>query len=239
MQETQVQSLGWEDFLERKCQPTPVFLPGEFHGQKSLVGYSTWGRNELAMTDWSLGIFRFLPWEHSAGLPVMHCHTFLGQKWPRSPWFFHRSHPMDSVCGAPSFSTVTSWAGFERAALGLSLAHGKCWGIFTPNKLCECKWISAVTPPWLQLPEQLATWLSLLGSSLQSSGLPWWLRSKESACQCRRLKRHRFSPLVRKIPWRRAWKPTPVFLPGELHGQRSLTGYRPCSGKESQTWLSD
>ena len=32
---------------------------------------------------------------------------------------------------------------------------------------------------------------------------------------------------VRKIPWRRAWKPTPVFLPGESHGQKSLVGYSP------------
>ena len=32
---------------------------------------------------------------------------------------------------------------------------------------------------------------------------------------------------VRKIPWRREWQPTPVFLPGELHGQRSLAGYSP------------
>ena len=36
--------------------------------------------------------------------------------------------------------------------------------------------------------------------------------------------RHRFDPWVRKIPWRRAWQPTPVFLPGESHGQRSLAG---------------
>ena len=34
-----------------------------------------------------------------------------------------------------------------------------------------------------------------------------------------------FAPWVRKIPWRRAWLPTPVFLPGESHGQRSLAGY--------------
>ena len=37
--------------------------------------------------------------------------------------------------------------------------------------------------------------------------------------------RHRFSPWVGKIAWRRAWQPTPVFLPGESHGQRSLDGY--------------
>ena len=47
---------------------------------------------------------------------------------------------------------------------------------------------------------------------------------KESACQCRR---HRFDPWVRKIPWRRKWRPTPVFLPGKSHGQRSLVGYSP------------
>ena len=35
-------------------------------------------------------------------------------------------------------------------------------------------------------------------------------------------------PWVRKIPWRRAWLPTPVFLPGEFHGQKSLTGYCRC-----------
>ena len=40
MQETQFQSLDWEDPLEEGMQPTLVFLPGEFHGQRSLVGYS-------------------------------------------------------------------------------------------------------------------------------------------------------------------------------------------------------
>ena len=41
------------------------------------------------------------------------------------------------------------------------------------------------------------------------------------------VKRHRFDPWVRKIPWKRAWQITPVFLPGESHGQRSLTCYGP------------
>ena len=63
-------------------------------------------------------------------------------------------------------------------------------------------------------------------------GLPTWLSGKESACQCRRLKRHGFHTWVGKIPWRRAWQPTPVFLPGESHGQRSLVGYSPWSHKE-------
>ena len=50
---------------------------------------------------------------------------------------------------------------------------------------------------------------------------------KEHACPCRRHKRHEFNPWVRMIPWRRAWQSTPVFLPGESHGQRSLVGYSP------------
>ena len=44
--------------------------------------------------------------------------------------------------------------------------------------------------------------------------------------------RHRFDPWVRKIPWRRAWQSSPVFLPGESLGQRSLMGYSPWDCKE-------
>ena len=45
---------------------------------------------------------------------------------------------------------------------------------------------------------------------------------KEATSQHRRHQRYRFNPWVGKIPWRRAWLPTPVFLPGESHGQRRL-----------------
>ena len=51
MWESRVQSLDREDPLERKWQPTPVFLSGESHGQRSLVGYSPWGRKESDMTE--------------------------------------------------------------------------------------------------------------------------------------------------------------------------------------------
>ena len=46
LQEMQVRSLGWEDLLEKNMQPTPVFLPGESHGHRSLAGYSPQGRKE-------------------------------------------------------------------------------------------------------------------------------------------------------------------------------------------------
>ena len=55
---------------------------------------------------------------------------------------------------------------------------------------------------------------------------------KEPACQCRRHKRHSFDSWVGKIPWRRTWQPTPLLLPWESHGQRSLMGYSPYSCKE-------
>ena len=50
---------------------------------------------------------------------------------------------------------------------------------------------------------------------------------------CLQCKRLRFNPQVGKIPWRRAWQPTPVFLPGEFHGQSSLAGYIPWGHKKS------
>ena len=64
-------------------------------------------------------------------------------------------------------------------------------------------------------------------------GFPGGTRGKEPAYQCRRRKRCGFDPWVGKIPWKRAWKPTPVFLPGKSRGQRSLVSYSPRGGKES------
>ena len=58
---------------------------------------------------------------------------------------------------------------------------------------------------------------------------------KDPTCQNRRCKGLRFICWVKKIPWRRKWLPTLVFLPGELHGQRSLAGYSPWGRKESAT----
>ena len=53
---------------------------------------------------------------------------------------------------------------------------------------------------------------------------------KSICLQCRR---SGFNPWVGKIPWRRKWQPTPVFLPEKSHGQRSLAGYSPWGLKES------
>ena len=65
--------------------------------------------------------------------------------------------------------------------------------------------------------------------------LPGWLSSKESISQYRRHGRRGFDSWVRKIPQKRKWQPALVFLPGKLHGQRSLRGYSPWGHKESDS----
>ena len=63
---------------------------------------------------------------------------------------------------------------------------------------------------------------------------------KKAACQCRRHKTCGFNLWVRKIPWRRKWQLTLIFLPGKSHEQRSLVSYGPWSCKELDTteWMS-
>ena len=70
--------------------------------------------------------------------------------------------------------------------------------------------------------------ISVLPTITRASQIAQWLRSH---LQC---KRRRFDPWVGKIPWRRTWLPTPVFLPGEFHGQRNLAGYSPWGRTESE-----
>ena len=57
--------------------------------------------------------------------------------------------------------------------------------------------------------------------------IPGGTCDEELACQYRRHKKCRFNPWARKIPWKRAWQPIPVFLLEESHGQRILVGYSP------------
>ena len=85
------------------------------------------------------------------------------------------------------------------------------------------RWVGGVEMQYSQDPHN---WLSIPDGSV----------IKVSTCQCRRLE---FDPWVGKILWRRKWKPSPVFLPGESHGQRNLVGYSPWGSQKSWTRLSD
>ena len=94
------------------------------------------------------------------------------------------------------------------------------WSLFS-----EYPWFAFVvlwpqSGPSVDRPASWNCWLLLWVLSF-----PGGTSGHEPTSQCRRHKRCGFSPWVGKIPWRRAWQPTPVFLPGESHGQRSLAGY--------------
>ena len=74
--------------------------------------------------------------------------------------------------------------------------------------------------------------ISAAGSIVMSYQFCWWFRWWRTCLQWRRLE---YNPWVRKIPWRRARQLTPVFLPGESHGQRDLASYGPRGCRESDT----
>ena len=66
-------------------------------------------------------------------------------------------------------------------------------------------------------------------------GFPGGASGKEPTCQCRRHKRRGFDLWVKKIPWRRAWQPTPVFLPGESPWTEKPGRLQSMGSKESDT----
>ena len=88
----------------------------------------------------------------------------------------------------------------------------------------HCVITYSFTKFWLHLP--CPQFESLNSGESGTSG-------KVSACQCRRCKGCPFDPCVGKMPWRRKWQPSPVFLPGKFHEPRSLLGYSPRGCKES------
>ena len=90
MQETWVWSLGWEDPQEKGMVPTPVFLPGESHGQRRLAGYGPWGLKESDTTEWqSLSRFHFQPRCRCKELPL----EFMWRSEKLHVWSKCWSHP--------------------------------------------------------------------------------------------------------------------------------------------------
>ena len=77
---------------------------------------------------------------------------------------------------------------------------------------------------WKSMISKVRPNTHVLSTHVASVGLLRWLSGKESACQSRRHRRQGFDPSVGKIPCSRKLQPTPGFLPGKLHGERSLEG---------------
>ena len=171
----------------KKWQPTPVFLPGKFHGQRSLAGCSPWGRKR-----WT--------W-----LSDFHIHLIF--VYPRSCWWVSRlfvslTTRSNAIANVLMYMLWRPYTNIPVASVFRSRIAGLKSGC-----ICNCD-------RWWQI------------------SLPRWCNGKESACQCRR---RGFDPWVGKIRWRRKWQPTPVLMPGESHGQRSLSGYSPWGHKEPMT----
>ena len=87
--------------------------------------------------------------------------------------------------------------------------------------------------PWAHIPAEgeqddalLSHFSSPIINAIIFAGVHWWL-----SVICLQCRRRGFNPWVGKIPWRREWQPTPVFLPGKPHRQRNLAGYSPWGHK--------
>ena len=172
-----------------------IFLPVESHGERSLVGYSPWGRKEsdtteqLTVEDWKgLMVWKEVVWPRLRGVVTEH-ELSISASVPLSG----ASSPL------PKHVQYTSISPF------LQEAH-QC-----QDKVC------------LMLKEkgQEVSLGSHFFCSFYFSSVPGGWRWLRISLQCRR---PGFDPSVRKMLWRREWQPTPVFLPGEFHGQRSLAG---------------
>ena len=141
-----------------------------------------------------------------------------------------------------SNSSATPWTVACRAPLSMGFPKKAYWsglpflslrGSFWPKDQTRVPYIAG----GLLHCRPIRNKLSHQGNpSIQESDtkyrLPRRLRWQRICLQCRR---PGINPWVRKISWRREWQLTPIFLPGEVHGQRSLAGYSPQGCKESDT----
>ena len=97
-------------------------------------------------------------------------------------------------------------------------------------------------PKYPSMDEWATMWMNVAspynGINLNDMGFPGGINGIESTCQSTRHKRCRFDHWVQKIPWRKKWQPTPVFLPGKFHSQRTLAGYTVHGVEKNRTLLS-
>ena len=217
-------SWGRKRKWRRKWQPPPIFLPGKLHDQRSLEGFSPSGGKRVACdiaTKQQLSISNLgIPW-------FMHYHQT-----------FHRSHNY----GHHSSSTI-------QYSYYVYLASGfwELWSDFCRSRISSfplrsescCTFFYHYWSPETDTTERFnddifnMIYYSVLVKIMSlTKYLPTLLYRKPSqvalvvknSLAIAGHKKCRFNPWVKKIPWRRAWQPSPIFLPGESHGQRNLEG---------------
>ena len=124
--------------------------------------------------------------------------------------------------------TEDEMAGCITDSMHMSLCE--LWELVMDRETLEC------CDPWGCKELDTTEWLKWTELSTAVGSFSGGTSHKEHVVQCRRHKRCRFDPRIRKIPWKRAWQPTLVFLLGESHGQGSLVGYSPWSCGVRHDW---
>ena len=139
-----------------------------------------------------------------------HIYWCWGYKLCKEQWIcIHRFLPLHIVFGNLRVGNLTQLYDYHKRKTFRPNFGGFPGGLNGKESACnegDLGLIPGIGRPWLPIPVFL--------------GLPWWLRW----WICLQCGRPGFTPWVRKIPWRREWLPTPVFLLGEFHELRSLVG---------------
>ena len=89
---------------------------------------------------------------------------------------------------------------------------------------------SLISKMGMLVPFKLDSCENFMPDYVKDRDFPSGASGKDATCHFRRLG---FNPWVGKIPWRKEWQTSPVFLPGQFHGQRSLVGYNPWAHKDT------
>ena len=252
MGKTQVWSLGWEDPWRRTWQLTPVFLPGESHGQRSLWGYSPWGHKE-SDTPECVSLNHFMP-------RVAHCQAPCFSSWSvflamgstgtkyriargsrktlalsasLRPWHMRWIHTLPP---SPPIRWDESGVCLSDSLLGFCYLQGWLPWEAMPVFVFFLQQVIHPTAQFTVVFGQRA-WNSKRKSRF---GVRRWLvggsDSKESTCNARDPDS---IPGSGRFPWRRKWPLTPVFLPGESRGQRSLAVYSPWGHRVRHDWATN
>ena len=216
-QKTQVPSLGREDPLEKDMATHPVFLPGESHGQRSLVGYSPWGSKESDTTT-DTSYHYNMPVCHKTGILKTPMELRLAVlKRQASYWQSVNKNWMRK-----------EWRWRTRTTPGSESSIHQV-GINTEDDID--RWLGYTAQLTLRERQRLIN----VGTFQENkAGLPYWIPASPVAQLVNNL-----SPVQETQGWedpqRKEQQPTPIFLPGESHGRRSLVGYSPWGHKESDT----